>query len=123
MQQINLEIGPMFVSAADPILRIQCIDLTKRWIDHAVALNCPKVMVNQGSPSQENKEVMIAALKIVGDYGKSKGVKISMETRGGGGGGPADARAAGGWGSGAVGAAVTPAHLRPPRRVRPRGCC
>jgi hypothetical protein len=30
---------------------------------------------------------MIAALKTVGDYAKSKGVKISMETRGGGGGG------------------------------------
>src|SRR5262245_36854950 len=87
MQQINLEIAPMFVSAADPILRLQCIDLTKRWVDHAVLLNCPKVMVNQGQPSQENKDYMIAALKTVGDYAKSKGVKISMETRGGGGGG------------------------------------
>ncbi len=95
MQQINLEIGPMFVSAADPILRIQCIDLTKRWVDHAVMLNCPKVMVNQGQPSQENKEVMIAALKTVGDYAKSKGVKISMETRGGGGGNRARGAAAG----------------------------
>ena len=86
MQQINLEISPMFVSVADSVLRVQCIDLTKRWVDHAAILNCPKVMVNQGSPSQENKEYMIAALKTVGDYGKSKGVKISMETRGGGGG-------------------------------------
>jgi hypothetical protein len=86
MSQINLEIGPMFVSAADPVLRLQCIDLTKRWVDHAVILNCPRVMVNQGQPSQENKAYMIQALKTVGDYAKSKGVMISMETRGGGGG-------------------------------------
>jgi hypothetical protein len=111
MQQINLEISPMFVSAADPILRIQCIDLTKRWIDHAVALNCPKVMVNQGSPSQENKDIMIAALKIVGDYGRSKGVKISMETRGGGGGGARGLRGRAGapGAAGAPGDAATPA--------------
>jgi hypothetical protein len=104
MQQINLEIGPMFVSAADPILRVQCIDLTKRWVDHAVILNCPKVMVNQGQPSQENKEYMIAALKTVGDYAKSKGVKISMETRGGGGGGGRRAAAPGAAGAAAPGA-------------------
>jgi hypothetical protein len=85
----------MFVSAADPVLRLQCIDLTKRWVDHAVLLNCPKVMVNQGQPSQENKDYMIAALKTVGDYARSKGVKISMETRGGGGGGGRRAAAPG----------------------------
>lgn len=99
MSQINLEIGPMFVSAADPVLRVQCVDLTKRWVDHAVVLNCPRVMVNQGQPSQENKGYMIQALKTVGDYAKSKGVKISMETRGGGGGGRGRA------GAGAPGAA------------------
>ena len=110
MQQINLEISPMFVSAADPVLRAQCIDLTKRWVDHAVTLNCPKVMVNQGTPSQENKDYMIAALKSVGDYGRSKGVKISMETRGGGGGnrGRAGAPAAGAPGAAAPGAAAPP---------------
>jgi hypothetical protein len=109
MQQINLEIAPMFVSAMDPILRLQCIDLTRRWVDHAVVLNCPKVMVNQGSPSQENKEVMIAALKTVGDYARSKGVKISMETRGGGGGGRGRAAApAGGGAAGNAGPATPP---------------
>jgi hypothetical protein len=120
MQQINLEISPMFVSAADPILRVQCIDLTKRWVDHAVLLNCPKVMVNQGQPSQENKEYMIAALKTVGDYAKSKGVKISMETRGGGGGGrragapgAAGAPAAAGGGGAAASAPATPAAASP----------
>jgi len=115
MQQINLEISPMFVSAPDPILRLQCIDLTRRWIDHAVTLNCPKVMVNQGSPSQENKDVMIAALKIVGDYGKSKGVKISMETRGGGGGGGTRARGA----AGAPGATPAAPPTPPPAPAGP----
>jgi xylose isomerase-like TIM barrel protein len=87
MQQINLEFGTMNISAADPIQRIQAIDLTKRWVDHAVLLNCPKVMVNQGQPSEENKDYAIATLKTMGDYARSKGVKVSMETRGGGGGG------------------------------------
>src|SRR5262245_34113320 len=118
MQQINLEIAPMFVSAADPILRLQCIDLTKRWIDHAVTLNCPKVMVNQGQPSQENKDVMIAALKIVGDYAKSKGVKISMETRGGGGGGNR-ARGPAPGAAGAAGAAPAAPPAPPPAPAGP----
>jgi len=109
IQQINLEIGPMFVSAQDPILRLQCIDLTRRWVDHAVVLNCPKVMVNQGQPSQENKEVMIAALKTVGDYAKAKGVKISMETRGGGGGNRGRAAAPGAAGAGGNAAPASPA--------------
>jgi hypothetical protein len=119
MQQINLEIGPMFVSAADPVLRTQCVDLTKRWVDHAVILNCPKVMVNQGTPSQENKDYTIAALKIVGDHGRSKGVKISMETRGGGGGG--NRGRAGTPATGAPGAAAPAPAAPPPPPPAPAG--
>jgi hypothetical protein len=85
--QINMEFGSMNISAADPVQRVQAIDLTKRWVDHAVILGCPRVMANQGQPSQENKAYTIATLKAMGDYAKSKGVKVSMETRGGGGGG------------------------------------
>ena len=83
---INLEFGPQNISAADPALRQQAVDRTKEWIDHAVVLGCPRIMVNQGAPTQENKEVAIAALKAMGDYGKSKNIKIAMENRGGGGG-------------------------------------
>jgi len=83
---INLEFGPQNISAADPALRQQAIDRTKEWIDHAVALGCPRIMINQGQPTQENKEVAIAALKAMGDYGKSKNIKVAMENRGGGGG-------------------------------------
>lgn len=86
---INLEFGPQNISAADPALRQQAIDRTREWIDHAVALGCPRVMINQGMPTQENKEIAIAALKAMGDYGKSKNIKVAMENRGSGGGRPA----------------------------------
>jgi hypothetical protein len=42
-------------------------------------------MVNQGQPSQENKQYAVETLKAMNDYGKSKGVKVTMENRGGGG--------------------------------------
>jgi len=105
---INLEFGPQNISAADPALRQQAIDRTKEWIDHALALGCPRIMVNQGAPSQENKDVAIAALKAMGDYGKSRNIMVAMENRGGGGGrqGPA-----------APGA--TPASPAPPAPVGP----
>jgi len=83
---INLEFGPQNISATDPALRQQAIDRTKEWIDHAQALGCPRIMVNQGAPTQENKDVAIAALKAMGDYGKSKNIMVAMENRGGGGG-------------------------------------
>jgi hypothetical protein len=81
---INLEFGPQNISAADPSLRQQAVDRTKEWIDHASALGCPRVMVNQGQPTPENKEVAIAALKAMGDYGKTRNVMVAMENRGSG---------------------------------------
>jgi hypothetical protein len=84
LTNINLEFGNMSITAADPVMRAQAIDLTKQWIDHAVELGCPRVMVNQGSPTTENKDVGVAALKIMGDYGKSKKVMVAMENRGSG---------------------------------------
>ena len=105
---INLEFGPQNISAADPALRQQAIDRTKEWIDHALALGCPRIMVNQGAPTQENKDVAIAALKAMGDYGKSRNIMVAMENRGGGGGrqGPAQPGA-------------TPASPAPPAPVGP----
>jgi hypothetical protein len=83
---INLEFGPQNISADDPALRQQALDRTKPWIDYAAILGCPRIMVNQGAPTQENKRVAIETLKAMGDYGKSKKVMIAMENRGGGGG-------------------------------------
>jgi sugar phosphate isomerase/epimerase len=83
VSNINLEFGTMNISAPQWGQRVQAIDLTKQWIDHAVTLGCPRVMVNQGQPTQENKQVTIETLKAMGDYGKSKGIKVAMENRGG----------------------------------------
>src|SRR5437867_2788388 len=83
---INLEFGPQNISAADPALRQQAFERTKEWIDYAVVLGSPRIMVNQGAPTEENKAVAVATLKAMGDYGKSKNVMVAMENRGGGGG-------------------------------------
>jgi sugar phosphate isomerase/epimerase len=79
---INLEFGTQNISAADYPSRVQAIDLTKRWIEHAVTLGSPRVMINQGIPTQENKTVATATLKIMADYGRSKGVMVGVENRG-----------------------------------------
>src|SRR5262245_37981051 len=83
---INLEFGPQNISADDPALRQQAVDRTKEWVDHAVALGCPRIMVNHGAPNEENKGVAIAALKAMSDYGKSQRIMVAMENRGSGGG-------------------------------------
>jgi hypothetical protein len=82
---INLEFGPQNISAADPALRQQALERTKEWIDYAVAVGSPRIMINQGAPTQENKDAAIATLKAMGDYGKSKSIMVAMENRGGGG--------------------------------------
>lgn len=84
---INIEFGAMTISAADPGLRVQAIDLTKRWVDHCVILGCPRLMLNQGQLTHDNKVWAIDALKKMADYGRSKGVRIGVETRGNGGAG------------------------------------
>jgi sugar phosphate isomerase/epimerase len=78
---INLEFGALTISSPEPVLRLQAIDLTKMWIDHAVALGCPRVMVNQGLLNQESKQVAIAALKLIGAYGKAKRIMVGVENR------------------------------------------
>jgi len=92
VNQINVEFGPLNISATDPIRRLETIDLTKQWVDHAADIGCPRVMVNQGTLAPEIRKEAIATLRVMGDYGKTKKVYITMENRGGGGagrGGPA----------------------------------
>ena len=84
----------MTISAESAVGRLQAIDLTKRWIDHAATLGCPRIMLNQGQLTEANKAVAIATLRTMGEYGKSKGVMVSNEPRGGGGGGRRGAGAA-----------------------------
>jgi hypothetical protein len=94
MTQINLEFSGLNMSAPRVRDRLMAIDLTKMWIDHAGVLGAQRVMINQGSqggaspvmPTHENKIYGIPALKAMADYGKSKGIIVSVETRGAGGG-------------------------------------
>ncbi len=85
LSNINLEFGPMNISAPQPVQRLQAIDLTRQWIDHAVVLGCPRVMINQGALTSENKLDAVRALRAMVEYGKSKSVMVGVETRGVGG--------------------------------------
>ena len=114
------------------------IDLTKAWVDHAVLMGAQRVMINQGAqggadsvmPTHENKVYSIPALKAMADYGKSKGIIVSVETRGGGGGGRGRGAAPGTAAAGnAPGAPLVPHRPRllaqhqllpRPQRLRPR---
>ena len=82
MNQINLELGPLNISTPDPVRRLETIDLTKRWIDHAVALGCPRVMVNPGAPTPEVRKLAIETLKTINAYAKTKKIFVTMENRG-----------------------------------------
>ena len=53
--QINLEFSGLNISAPQQRDRLLAIDLTKMWVDHAVALGAQRVMINQGQPTHENK--------------------------------------------------------------------
>ena len=54
--QINLEFGAGLNMAAEPGSgRLQMIDLHRVWLDKAAFLECPRVLLNQGQPSPENK--------------------------------------------------------------------
>jgi hypothetical protein len=82
--QLVVEFGALNISAPDHnfLPRLQTVDLTKVWIDRCEVLGCPRIMVNQGQPTPENKSVAADTLKMMVDYGASKGVKVTMETRG-----------------------------------------
>lgn len=81
MNQINLEFANLNISSPDPVIRLETIDLTKRWIDHAVALGCPRVMVNQGDLAPAVRQSAIETLKTMNAYGKAKNIFVTMEPR------------------------------------------
>src|SRR5215469_6137433 len=72
MNQINLEFGTLNISATDPVVRLETIDLTKTWVDHAVILGCPRIMVNQGTLAPDVRQAAIDTLKTINAYAKSK---------------------------------------------------
>jgi hypothetical protein len=95
--------------------------MTKQWVDHAIVLGCPRVMINQGALTEDTKAWAIAALREMGEYGKTKGIKVSVETRlvfpagRGGAAGPAAGR------GGPAGAPTPPGATVPPGSTAPPG--
>ncbi|SPE35883.1 exported hypothetical protein [Candidatus Sulfopaludibacter sp. SbA6] len=81
VNQINLEFANLNISAKDPVIRLEAIDLTKTWIDHAVALDCPRVMVNQGTLAPEVRQTAIETLKTMNAYARARNVFVTMEPR------------------------------------------
>src|SRR5262245_20021784 len=82
VSNINLELGNMSIAAAEPSLRAQAVDLTRAWIDHAVLLGSPRVMINQGRLTEENKAAAIETLKRMTAYAKTKNIMVGAEPRG-----------------------------------------
>ena len=78
---INLELGNMNIASPTPSLRAQAVDLTKAWIDHAIVLGSPRVMINQGRLTQENKAAAIETLKRMTAYAKTKNIFVGAEPR------------------------------------------
>jgi hypothetical protein len=83
MNQICLEFDPLDISATQRYVRLETIDLTRQWIDHAVVLGCPRVMINQGTLAPEVLETAKETLKTIVEYGKTKKVFVTAENRGG----------------------------------------
>ena len=82
VSNINLELGTLSIAAPNPVLRAQAVDLTKAWIDHAIVLGSPRVMINQGRLTQENKAAAIQSLQSMTAYARSKNIMVGAEPRG-----------------------------------------
>jgi hypothetical protein len=84
--QINLEFeAGMQLTAESPAGRLAMIDLHRVWLDKVAFLGCPRVLINQGVPTEANKELAISNTKSLAAIAKSKNIKVSCENRGGGG--------------------------------------
>jgi len=85
MTQINLEFGTaQSISNPDAAGRQQAVEHVKQWMDIASQYGCPRVMINQQQAqlTKETREGAVAAMKAMADYGRTKNVKVSFETRG-----------------------------------------
>jgi hypothetical protein len=86
VSQVVVEFGGLNISAPahNFLPRLQAIDLTNVWIDRAAILGAPRIMVNQGQLTPDNTHIAVDTLKAMVAYGKTRGVKVTLETRGGG---------------------------------------
>ena len=114
--QINLEFGAGYnMGAESPSGRLQMIDLHRSWLDKAAFLGSPRVLLNQGQPTQENKALITSNYQAVVALAKAKGITAASENRNAGGGrGAAAAAAAGQPGAQTPAAAVPPPPPAPP---------
>lgn len=80
--QINLEFGAGYNMAAEtPTGRLQMIDLHRVWIDKAAFLGCPRLLLNQGVPTPENKALLISNYGAIVAIAKAKGITVASENR------------------------------------------
>lgn len=87
MTQINLEFGTaQSISNPDSAGRQQAVDHVKQWMDIAAHYGCPRVMINQQQMqlTRDTRAGAVAAMKAMADYGRTRNVKVSVETRGAG---------------------------------------
>jgi sugar phosphate isomerase/epimerase len=77
--QINLDFANLNVSSPDSVIRLETIELTKRWIDNAAALECPRVMLNHGGLAAEVRQSAIETLKTINAYAKKKNVFVTLD--------------------------------------------
>jgi sugar phosphate isomerase/epimerase len=81
VSQINLELGQQSIASKGSSARLQALDLTRLWIDRAVVLGCPRVMINQGKLTPEVMPTATATLRAMVEYGAPRGVRVTMENR------------------------------------------
>lgn len=74
-------LGPFFNLSVPGYTRVHLIDITKRWIDHAVALACPRVMLWQGTLAPEVRPMAVESYRTLVRYGRERGVMVTLESR------------------------------------------
>jgi hypothetical protein len=79
--QINLELPPFNMGADTSATRLNMIDLHRAWLDKAAFLGCPRVLLNQGTPSPDNKALTVANYQAVTALAQAKGIKTASENR------------------------------------------
>ena len=120
--QINLEFGAGYnMGAESPSGRLQMIDLHRVWLDKAVFLGSPRVLLNQGQPTPENKDLITANYKAVVALAKDKGIMPCSENRGGVGARGAAPPAGAPAGPAAPAAPTSQAQAAPPAAPAPAG--
>ncbi|MGA7409977.1 MAG: hypothetical protein WBW33_05790 [Bryobacteraceae bacterium] len=79
--QLVLELGAHNISATDPAVRSETIELTNQWIDRAAFLSAARVMINQGTLAPDVRTTAAKTLKTIKAYADTKKVMVTVENR------------------------------------------